>query len=284
MQSSAPELNIDKSAATINPIPGFERTNSLSLPRIQMPKNDELSYRGGNLEMTPEEEIQSRYFDCVDDNLSSECLSIDRDPSLEYNIPHSIEESEKKGRTEIMRALKRPTIEVMLNDTKIEAHIDSQSDYTIIREDVLIEERVLVDLMECSVEVRGIGGLVKLNAKFCATIEIDDDIFEINCYTMSKEDIEVKMIIGLDIINYCALKITPEGNTLKRWNGGIDLPRNRIQSIQDTPVTGYRRIDFILFCLLFLLLFILVFVLFVLIFHGISSNLPNGIFPGQLPG
>lgn len=75
-------------------------------------------------------------------------------------------------------------------------------------------------------------------------VEIDENTFDLNCYTMSKEDLDVKMIIGLDIMKDCELKITPEKTSLKRQNAEIDLPRNRNQSIDETSIIEIQKYKF----------------------------------------
>lgn len=73
---------------------------------------------------------------------------------------------EEKGKINIMRApVRRPTTQVKLNNRKIKAHIDSQSDFNVIQEDVLKKNRIPVNLKKCSDEVKGVGGLAPLTGK-----------------------------------------------------------------------------------------------------------------------
>lgn len=64
---------------------------------------------------------------------------------------------------------------------------------------------------------------------------------------MSKQNLEVEMIIGLDVINECELKITPEETTLKKWKKKDQSTQKRQieENDMETTIEEFRNINFI---------------------------------------
>lgn len=98
---------------------------------------------------------------------------------------------------------------ITINGQSIYATIDTGSDYTIIRDDVISDRAIPCNRTESIDEVKGVGGKTTFTGKFPAKIRIDKDIHEIVCYILSQGDIDEEMIIGLDIINNCTVEIKP---------------------------------------------------------------------------
>lgn len=173
----------------------------------------------------PTQEEQKRCFNCGDLHNTHDCPNKERGPKCficnQYGHKSNAcfsKKPEEKGKINMIRTpIKRPTTQVRVNNQNIEAHIDSQSDFTVIREDIIKKKQIPVILKKCSDEVKGVGGLAPLTGEFSGKIDINNDSFNLNCYTMSEKDLDVEMIIGLDIINDCTLTITPESTKLERW-------------------------------------------------------------------
>lgn len=113
--------------------------------------------------------------------------------------------------------VKRPIKTVTINQQKVSALIDTGSDYTVIRKDVLRKYGIDHEIEGDVSEVKGVGGIINLIGKFKARIQIDSDIHDTDCFIISSADIDDEMIIGLDIVNNCTLIITPNTITLEKF-------------------------------------------------------------------
>lgn len=125
-------------------------------------------------------------------------------------LAESIQEENAQVERNVMNERNRLKKLVTVNGQKICAIIDTGSDYTIIRDDAIDDRRIPCNRMACAEKVKGIGvEVTTFIGKFPAKIHIDRDIHQIECYILAHEDIDEEMIIGLDIINNCTMKITP---------------------------------------------------------------------------
>lgn len=103
-----------------------------------------------------------------------------------------------------------------VNDVDVDGLADTASDYTVIREDVIETKNIPCEKNYCSDSVKGVGGLANFKGKFLAKIDIDNELHNVDCFIMSKEDIDDELIIGWDIIGNCHIELTPKKFTLKK--------------------------------------------------------------------
>lgn len=140
-------------------------------------------------------EIQTRCFNCGEFHPTNDCPNKERGPKCfrcnrfgHKSTACSQTKPEERARMNIMRAFHRPTTEIKLNDRKVLAHVDSQSDFTVVRENLLKDKRIPTKLRKCSEEVKGVGGSTQLKQEFNGKIQIENDTFNLNCYTISEKD------------------------------------------------------------------------------------------------
>lgn len=166
-------------------------------------------------------------YNCGDFHRSEDCPNKEKGPKC-FNCNQfghrsdSCPSPKRDNKPRINMIRRRAHKEVELNDVKVKALIDTGSDYTVVSEDIISQREIKCDFEEKSEEVKGVGGCTNLTGAFPGKIKIDDEIFETECHTIPKKDIDEEMIIGMDIIDSCELIISPEKVTLKRWKKQTD--------------------------------------------------------------
>lgn len=167
---------------------------------------------------------RKRCFNCGEFHETTDCPSKEKGPKCficnqwgHKSSTCSAKKPETSGVMKIMRTpIKRPTTQIKINDQIIEAHIDSQSDFTVVRENIIKRKQIPVNSKKCFNQVKGVGGCALLKAQFAGKIGINNDVLNVNCYTMAKNDLDVEMIIGQDVIIDCSLIISPEETILRK--------------------------------------------------------------------
>lgn len=188
-----------------------------------------------------------RCFNCGErDHLSSKCPSKERGQKCfvcgEYG--HVATKREKKTTTKtkdscaVSQSGRRKCLkEVMLDDVKIEALIDSTSDLTLMRADEYVK-RGSQRFELCKMVVRGIGAKeVTVLGKFEAKITVDGCHYPIGVYVISDTAIPYPFLISTDFLDKFEVNI--------RANKIMITPINDLKESSDNDLPEIFKIDVI---------------------------------------
>lgn len=108
---------------------------------------------------------------------------------------------------------------IKINGQNFYALVDTGSDFTVIREDVVSKINCVIENLYQENKMKGVGGWTNLKSRFLADIAIDEDMHHTHCYVISNENIDNEVLIGLDII----MELSPDGLFLKKLNNSGEL-------------------------------------------------------------
>lgn len=170
---------------------------------------------GDELHSTPDCPSKSKGPKCFSCNsfghMSSSCPNPPADRNVNRKTKNSINVISSREKTYARK-------NIMINNRPVYALIDSGSDYSVIREDIIQSKSIPFTRETFTETIKGVGGITNLKGKFEADFQFDDDVHHSICHIISKEDINDEAIIGFDVLQHFSVQITTNNVVLKRVN------------------------------------------------------------------
>lgn len=132
--------------------------------------------------------------DCPSKNKGPKCFKCNKfgHKSSSCSEPNSVAKPPEKRINMIKKCSRNKTVEV--NNVDVDGLADTASDYTVIREDQIETKNISCEKNDCSDSLKGVGGLANFKRQFKAKIDIDNELHDVDCFIMSKEDIDDELI------------------------------------------------------------------------------------------